>query len=90
LYLTSGLNEVATVGSNLGTMRAEHFSVKFLLWSEATDSITQAFFYLSNLNCDVAIKASPTIKKVILADIGRIPKNIKLALVNAKMIPTIN
>ena len=47
-------------------------------------------FYFSNLNFDVAIKASPTTPTVILAGIGRIPKNIKTAPVNAKKIPTIN
>ena len=58
--------------------------------SEAPDSTTQEPFYFSNLNFDVAIKASPTIRIVILADDGRIPKNIKVTPVNAKIIPTIN
>lgn len=48
------------------------------------------FFYFSNLNFDVAISIRPTIHIVILADIGRIPKNIKMLPVKAKIIPTIN
>jgi len=50
----------------------------------------QSLFYLSNLNFDVAINARPTIPIVILADIGRTPKNIKTPLVKAKTIPIIN
>ncbi len=47
-------------------------------------------FYFSNLNFDVAISIMPTMPIVILADIGRIPKNIKIPPVKAKIIPTIN
>ncbi len=48
------------------------------------------FFYFNNLNFDVAIKPIPTIPIVILAELGKTPKNIKAALVKAKIIPTAN
>jgi hypothetical protein len=54
------------------------------------EGMAEDFFYFSNLNFDVAIKASPIMPIVILADNGRIPKNIKIAPVKAKIIPAIN
>jgi len=47
-------------------------------------------FYFSNLIFDVAIKAIPIMPIIILVAKGRIPKNIKTALVKAKTIPIIN
>jgi hypothetical protein len=48
------------------------------------------FCYFNSLTFDVAIRAIPRIPKIILKDKGKIPKNIKAAPVNAKIIPTIN
>ncbi len=55
-----------------------------------TDFPTIGLIYFSNLNFDVAIKPSPTIPIVILAGNGRVLKNIKIVLTNAKKIPTTN
>ena len=62
-------------------------SVKVVDRSEGRE---ECFFYFSNLKFDVAIKARPTIPIIILADNGRIPKNIKTAPVKAKKSPTTN
>jgi len=59
--------------------------------SEATDSITQEpENYFSSLKGEVAIKINPTIPIVILADKGRISNIIRIAPINAKIIPIIN
>ena len=49
-----------------------------------------ALFHFSSLIFEVAINAIPTIPVIIIADTGRVPKNINIAPVKAKMIPVIN
>jgi hypothetical protein len=53
-------------------------------------SMTQEPFYFRNLKFDVARRPIPIIPIIALVDDGRIPKNSKVAEVNAIISPAIN
>ena len=61
------------------------------IWVKCRHSITQEpKNYFSSLKGEVAIKINPIIPMIILADKGRASNTIKIAPINARIIPIIN